>query len=214
MTVWTISGQAGSGGKHLARLLSERAGVPLVDPMTLGNDTANWARWGVGRVASWFSEAGALAGSMFVASADLRVTQAEVPTERELSEAMICEAARSPAVIADWSAFAVLAEHPGACHVRVRAPLEWRIARYARENCVPARVSEQALRTLERRRCAYVRRRHGRKLDAPENFALVCDASRLPFPDLVELLLFVARPSAGQRSPLPGSKRAANTASP
>ena len=190
MTVWTISAEAGSGGEHIARLLSERAGVPLVDPVTIGNDTTSRAWLGVGRVASWFSEAGACAGSMFVASADLRVTQ---PEERELSESLIHEAARSPAVIDDWCAFAVLAEHPGACHVRLRAPLEWRIARYARDNCVPARVAEQALRTLERRRCAYVRRRHGCKLDAPENFTLVCDASRLPFPDLVEVLLAAAR---------------------
>ena len=55
-----------------------------------------------------------------------------------------------------------------------------------------ARVAEQAVRTLERRRCAYVRRRHGRRLDAPENFTLVCDASRLPFLDLVEVLLTAA----------------------
>jgi cytidylate kinase len=193
VTVWTISAQAGSGGEQIARLLSERAGVALVDPRTIGNDTMHWARLGVVRVASWFSEAGACAGSMFVASADLRVTQAQVPTERELSESLICEAARSPAVIDDWSAFAVLAEHPGACHVRLRAPLDWRIARHARENCVSARVAEQELRSLERRRCGYVRRRHGRTLDAPENFTLVCDASRLPFPDLVEVLLTAAR---------------------
>jgi cytidylate kinase len=193
VTVWTISAQAGSGGEHLARLLSERAGVPLVDPLTPGNETANWARAGVGRVASWFSEAGACAGSMFVATADLRVAQPAVPTERELSAALIREAARSPAVIADWSAFAVLAEHPGACHVRVRAPLEWRVARFARDNCVPAREAEQALRTLERSRCAYVRRRHGRNLDAAENFTLVCDASRLPCSDLVEVLLTAAK---------------------
>ena len=192
MTVWTISAQAGSGGEQIARLLSQRAGVPLVDPVTIGNDTTHWARLGIGRVASWFSEVGACAGVMFVASADLRVTQAQVPTERELSESLICEAARSPAVIDDWSAFAILAEHPGACHVRLQAPLEWRIARYARENCVPARVAEQALRTLERRRCAYVRRRHGLRLDAPENFTLVCDASRLTFLDLVEVLLTAA----------------------
>jgi cytidylate kinase len=205
MTVWTISAQAGSGGEEIARLLSERAGVPLVDSPTIGNDTTHWARSSVGRVASWFTEAGACAGSMFVATADLRVTQAEVPTERELSESMICEAARSPAVIADWSAFAILAEHPAACHVRLRAPLEWRIARYARKNCVPARVSEQSLRTLERRRCAYMRRRHGCRLDAPENFTLVCDASHLPFADLVEVLLIAARLSAGRRSPTPVS---------
>jgi hypothetical protein len=179
--------------------------VRLVDSLMLGNDPAHWARSSVRRVASWFSEAGACAGSMFVATADLRVTQPAVPTEREVAEAMILEAARAPAVIADWSAFALLAEHPGACHVRVQAPLEWRITRYARENCVPARVSEQALRTLERRRCAEMRRRHGRRLGAPENFTLVCDASRMPFADLVEVLLIAARLSAGGRSPSPVS---------
>ena len=193
MTVWTISAQAGSGGEHVARLLSDRAGVPLFDPQTIGAGVTLQGSSGVGRIASWFCEAGAWAGSMFLASADLRFAQNDLPTERDLSESIICDAARSPAVIADWSAFAVLADHPAAYHIRVQAPLEWRIALYARENCVPARVSAQALRALERQRCAYVRRRHGRRLDATENFTLVCDVSRVPLTDLVEMLLLAAR---------------------
>jgi Cytidylate kinase-like family len=189
MTVWTISAQAGSGGEQIARRLSERAGVPLVDPLT--TDGAPLGRRGVRRIASWFTQAGACSGSMFVATADLRLVQPD-PSDRELSESLISEAARSPAVIADWSAFAVLADHPAACHVRVRAPLAFRIALYARENCVSAGVAEQALRALERERCAYVRQRHGRRLEAPENFTLVCDVSRLPLSDLVEVLLVAA----------------------
>lgn len=129
---------------------------------------------------------------MFVASPDLRLVQSEAPSERELTESMISEAARSPVVIADWSAFAVLADHPAACHVRVSAPLKWRVTLHARENCVSAEVAEQALTTLERERCAYMRQRHGRRLDAPENFTLVCDASRLPLTHVVDLLLAAA----------------------
>jgi cytidylate kinase len=189
VTVWTISAQAGSGGEQIAPLLAERVGVPLVDPLT--TDGAPHGRR-VRRIASWFFEAGACTGSMFVASTDLRLVQSETPTERELTESLISEAARSPAVIADWSAFAVLADHPAACHVRVRAPVEWRVARYARENCVSARVAEQELRTLERERCAYMRQLYGRQLDAPENFTLVCDASRLPPTHIVDLLLAAA----------------------
>jgi cytidylate kinase len=186
VTVWTISAQAGSGGEQIARLLAERVGVPLVAPLTTD---APHGRRGIRRIGSWLFEAGACAGSMFVASADLRFVQPDTPSERELTESMISEAARSPAVIADWSAFAVLADHPAACHVRVRAPVEWRVALYARENCVPAGDAEQALRTLERERCAYVRQRHGRRLDAPENFTLVCDASRLAPRHMVDLLV-------------------------
>jgi hypothetical protein len=191
VTVWTISAQAGSGGEQIARLLSERAGVPLVDPVA--TDGAPDRRRRARRLASWLSEAGACTGSMFVATADLRLVQSDTPSKRELTESMISEAARFPVVISDWSAFALLADHPAACHVRVRAPLEFRIALHARENCVSTAVAEQALRALERERCAYVRQRHGRRLDAPENFTLVCDASRLPLSDLVEVLLVAAR---------------------
>jgi cytidylate kinase len=190
VTVWTISAQAGSGGEHIARLLAERVGVPLVDPLT--TDGAPHGRRVVRRIASWFFEAGACAGSMFVATPDLRLVRSETPSERDLTESMISEAARSPSVIAEWSAFAVLADHPAACHARLRAPVEWRVARYARENCVSAAVAERALRTLERERCAYMRQRHGRRLDAPENFTLVCDASRLPPTHVVDLLLAAA----------------------
>jgi cytidylate kinase len=194
VTVWTISSQPGSGGEQIARLLSERAGVPLVDPRTMLDARGTVDRsTRIRRVADWLSEASASAGSMLVAPTNILPPRCEVPDYQELTDLIVLEAARSPAVILDWSAFAVLRDHPAAYHVRIRAPLKWRARLYARENCLPQEVSEQALSRLERERRSSLQRRKGEVPDAPENFALVCDASRIPSPDLVELLLVAGR---------------------
>src|SRR5688572_4508054 len=186
MTVWTISWQAGSGGERVAHLLAERAGVPLVDPQTVAAVRGALESEGrMGRVTTWLSDVGALAAPMFVAPADLLAARSELPSARELMESVILEAARSPAVVVDWSSFAILAEHPSACHVRIRAPLEWRIRLYAYENCLSRQASKQALDRLERQRNAFVQRRYRRVLDSVDNFTIVCDASRFPLNDLV-----------------------------
>jgi cytidylate kinase len=193
MTVWTISWQVGSGGERAAHLLAERAGVPLIDPYTVVAVRAASDRDpGMGRLMSWLSEAAASAAPMFVPPTDL-TQRSELPSVRELIESIILEGARSPAVVVDWSAFAILAEHPGACHVRIRAPLEWRIQLYARQHCLSRQASKQELDRLERQRNAFVERRYRRTLDSVDNFTVVCDASRFPLDDLVGVLLVAGR---------------------
>jgi cytidylate kinase len=194
MTVWTISWQAGSGGERVAHLLAERAGVPLVHPETVaavrGAFESN-AR--MGRLTSWLSDIAASGAPVFVAPTDLLAARTELPSARELIESVILEAARSPAVVVDCSAFAILAGHPGACHVRIRAPLEWRVRLYASENCLSRQESKQAVDRLERQRNAFVQRQYGAVLDSVDNFTIVCNASRFPPNDLVGVLLAAGR---------------------
>jgi cytidylate kinase len=192
MTVWTISWQAGSGGERVAHLLAERAGVPLVHPETVASVRGAFESE-VGRLTSWLCDVAASAAPVFVAPADLFAARRELPSARELIESVILEAARSPAVVVDCSAFAILAGHPGACHVRIRAPLEWRIQLYARENCLSRQAAKHALDRLERQRNALVQRQYAGALDSVDNFTIVCDASRFPLNDLVGVLLVAGR---------------------
>jgi cytidylate kinase len=194
MTVWTISSQAGSGGERVAHLLAERAGVPLVHPQTVtGVRRAFEIDGHMGRLTSWLSDVAISAAPVFVAPTDLLAPRSELPSARELIESVILEAARLPAVVVDCSAFAILAGHPNACHVRIRAPREWRIRLYARENCLSRQESKQAVDKLERQRNAFLQRQYRGKLDSVDNFTIVCDASRFPLNDLVGVLLVAGR---------------------
>jgi cytidylate kinase len=195
MALWTISWEAGSGGERIAELLAGRAGVPLVDPHAVA------ARQDVvddehsKRLPPWVSGV-ALSAPVFGISHEVLVEQSTAPSARERIEAVILEAARRPCVIADCAAFAILSDHPNACHVRVRAPLEWRARQYARDNCVSCEAARRALVREERHRHFQVRRAYGRALDSVDNFTIVCDTSRLQPDDLVGMLLAAGRANA------------------
>jgi cytidylate kinase len=197
MTVWTISWQVGSGGERIAHLLAERAGVPLVDPRTVAAARGRFEKHGqVGRIAPWISDL-SLSAAVLGAATDV-IARSALPSVREVIDSVILEAARSPAVITGCSAFAVLADHPSACHVRIRAPLDWRIRLYARENCLSLEASKRALLRLERKSDAQVQRAYRGMLDSAEHFTLICDSSRFLLDDLVAVLLRAGRRSADQ----------------
>ena len=192
MALWTISWQAGSGGEKVARLLADRAGVPLVDLLSPGaapSQSEKGAR--VTHLAPWVSDLALAAAPVFFFPVAEEVIAR--PSPRERVESMILEAGRTSCVVADCSAFAILADHRGACHVRIRAPLEWRIGMHARENCLSWEASRRTLLNLDRQRNDDVRRAYGRTLESAENFTVICDLSRLRLDDLVEVLLIAGR---------------------
>jgi cytidylate kinase len=194
MALWTISWEAGSGGERIAELLADRAGVSLVDPQAVLRATSEDR---ADRLVPWLSGL-ALSAPVFGITPEVLVEKSTAPTARERIEAVILEAARSPCVIADCAAFAILSDHPNACHVRVRAPLEWRARLYARDNCLSCEVARRALVRDERHRHYHVRRAYGRAPDSADNFTVVCDTSRLQVDDLVRVLLVAGRAGADQ----------------
>src|SRR6266498_2306937 len=184
MAVWTISSDEGSGGDEVARALAARVGVPLLDAETIASAVRSemGAEGRVGRrVASWLCDC--------VLSIPPVFGLVPPASRRELTERLILEAARSSCVVAYCTAFAVLAEHPGACHVRIRAPFDWRVRRHARENCLSRETSRKLLLRVDRKRAAYVRRVYGNRLNRFESFTVVCDSSRFGLDDLIDVLL-------------------------
>jgi cytidylate kinase len=201
MPHWTISWQEGSGGEVVARLLAQRAGVPLVDAETVAEAVEREFDLGGGggrllRLLPYFARAAAPVFS--VVPDETAIEESPCPSRLEMTESVILEAARSPCVVADCSAFAILAEHPSACHARIRAPLEWRIKRYASENCLSWEVAKRAVVQVERQRQLHLRRAYGRLLDSVDNFTVVFDASRFALDDLVGALLAWGRRGADQ----------------
>jgi cytidylate kinase len=89
-------------------------------------------------------------------------------------------------------AFAVLADCAPAVHVRLRAPLEWRIVNHQREELVDRRCAEKRLRNDDHRKQAWVKSLYRVDLDDTRLFSLVLDASRFSPDRLVDTLLAAA----------------------
>ena len=197
MGVWTISAQEGTGGARVAAELAAAADVSLLDRETLAllAHQADPAlpeldeldgRFGSRLTMLSLSTAIAVGSAAAVQEIELRQ---KLPA---LGRAVVGDAARSPCVIYAPAAFAALPQHPSAIHVRLRAPLECRIAAYQREQLVDRRCAEKALKREDHRMRAWVKSLYRVDIDDARNFSLVLDASRLSPGRLVEILFAAA----------------------
>jgi cytidylate kinase len=193
VTVWTISAQEGTGGTRVAAELAAAAQVPLLDRQALGALAH--------QVDPTLPETGDLEArfgrfTMLSLSAALSVGSAEAFREVELRQklpalgrAILGEAARAPCVIYLPAAFAALEDHPSTLHVRLRAPLECRVAAYQREHLVDRRCAEKRLRQADHRTQAWVKSLYRVDIDDASRYSLVLDASRFSRERFVAILL-------------------------
>ena len=147
MRIWTISAEAGAGGERVAAELAAVAGVSLLDFKALSSlaqdrigdvpDLADLEERVGGRL-----NAIGLSLAMIGTGSALAVSELEFRrTLPELGRAVLGEAARSPCVILAPTAYLGLRDHESAIHVRIHAPLEWRINAYQRLPTRPYRRS-------------------------------------------------------------------------
>jgi hypothetical protein len=193
MTVWTISAQEGTGGTRVASELASTAQVPLLDREGLAR-LAHEIEPALPALDELESRFGRF--TMLSLSAALSVGAAEAFREVELRQklpdlgrAVLGEAARSSCVIYAPAAFAALADHPSAVHVRLCAPLECRIASYRREQLVERRCAEKELKRADHRMQAWVKSLYHVSIDDAQRFSLVLDTSRFSPERIVEILL-------------------------
>ena len=193
MTVWTISAQEGTGGGRLAGELAAAAGVPLFDREAIAA-LAHELDPELPELVDLEARFGRF--TMLSLSAALTVGSAEAFQEVELRQnlptlgrTVLGEVARSPSVIYIPAAFAALRDHPAAIHVRLYAPLEWRVATYQREHLVDRRCAEKALRQADHRTQAWVKSLYHVDIDDARNYSLVADVSRFSADRLVEIVL-------------------------
>jgi Cytidylate kinase-like family len=194
MAVWTISAQAGTGGEDVAARLAAAAGAPLLDRKTL----ALYAHRLNPLVEDGEELEARVGGALNLAALSLAMTTGSVEaflelqlrkTLPELGRAVLTDAARRPCVIFAAAAFAALPEHPFAIHVRLRAPLDWRIANHRREHLVDRRCAEKAVKHDDHLKHAWVKTLYHVDVDDLRLFSVVLDASRSSTDRLVEILL-------------------------
>jgi hypothetical protein len=194
MAVWTISAQAGTGGEDVAARLAAAAGAPLLDRKTL----ALYAHRLNPVVDDGEELEARVGGALNLAALSLAMTTGSLEafhelqlrkTLPELGRAVLSDAARRPCVIFAAAAFAAVREHPSAIHVRLRAPLEWRIANYQREHLVDRRCAEKAVKHDDHLKHAWVKTLYHVDADDLRLFSVVLDASRSSTDRLVAILL-------------------------
>jgi hypothetical protein len=197
MAVWTVSAEEGTRGDQFAASLAAASDVPLLDRSALSSLAAE-LHPDLGtlaeidelekRVGSWL----ALLALGLPFSPDAANAAREIQLHRalpELGRAVTAEAARRPCVIYAPAAFAAMPKHPGAVHLRLRAPLEWRIAGYARDHIVDRRCAEKAVKHDDHLKHAWVKSLYHVDISDTRHFAVVLDASRFSLERLVDIAL-------------------------
>jgi hypothetical protein len=193
MAVWTIAADEGTGAARVASGLARGAGVTLLDRAALAElvhaiDPDLSTRELEERVGGKLDLL-ALSVAMSTGSAEAYRELRLRKTLPDLGRTVLEKAAREPCVILAAAAFAVLRDHPAAVHVRLRAPLEWRISAYRHEHLVDRRRAESEVKHDDRVKRAWVDSLFHLDLDDPRAFTIVLDVSRLSEDRVIETLL-------------------------
>jgi cytidylate kinase len=102
-------------------------------------------------------------------------------------------ALRSGGVILGRAGAVVLADHPGALHVRLDAPLRRRVLQTAALNELPEREARRLVEDNDRARAAYVRHFYRVNPAEPTLYHLVLDSTSIPVPACVDLIVAAAQ---------------------
>src|SRR3954471_2129364 len=196
----TLSASYGAGGSRIGPLVAEVLGVPFVDrvittglaerlgmdPETVSaRDDAGPTR--LDRVLSSLAAIGGLTGADVTAQLGDR-------TFVEATEELVRDAcAGEGAVILGRAGAIVLADRPGALHVRLDGPLERRIEAAMEIEGVDREAAEHRAADNDAARSGYVRSFYGVDAADPKLYDLVIDTTRLPTDVCVALIAEAAR---------------------
>jgi cytidylate kinase len=212
MTLVTISAQYGAGGSSVAPAVAEALGVPFVDraiPVqvarelgvsteeSLARDDRAEPRW----VSRWLAGAAQVAAVTSTAAATPVDVAGYVLSDQAFvahTEKVIRELATSTgAVVLGRAAAVVLADRPGALHVRLRGPRDRRLRQAMELRGIDADTARWEMADTDRARAAYVRRFYRCDPDDAGLYHLVCDSTAVPLAAVVELIAVTARAFPG-----------------
>lgn len=205
MRTVTISATYGTAGHEVGPAVAERLGVPFVDraiPTAVAADLGcsleealahdDRAEHGLGRLLS-----GALRlPTVTFGGVDMYVPGPLPHAPEEFvrrAEKVLRETARTRGgVFLGRAGALVLADHPGALHVRLDAPLERRVRRAAELGGMTEREARRIIEDNDRARSAYVRAFYRADPADPRHYHLLVDTTVIPVPVCVDMIVMAA----------------------
>jgi cytidylate kinase len=195
----TFSRQFGAGGSEVARRVAATLEWALVDNEVV-DKVAERAGMPAAEVAAHDERAPGfierLAQTLAASAPDV-ITTDETPmparTEQKLvrlTEIVVAEIAdREKVVLVGRAAPAVLARLTGTLHVKLVAPLPWRISVAARRLGLDLKAAEKALVDADDNRRRYHKQYYARDWDDPCNYDMVLNTAALGFEEVVEVVV-------------------------
>lgn len=202
MPVITISASYGSGGSRVGPAVAERIGGHFVD-RAIPAEVA--ARLEVPLAEAHAHDDRASSGLMGLLArvpnlSGVVLPEPENPLFQRETERLIREAAGHGNVVVLGRAGAlVLADHPGALHVRLHGPERARLRQAIAIEGIDAEEAARRMRDVDRAREGYVRHFYGADSRSCEHYHLVLDSTAIDLDACAELI--VAAAAARERAP-------------
>ncbi|GIH74815.1 AAA family ATPase [Planobispora longispora] len=201
MRVVTISATYGTAGSVIGPAVAERLGVPFVDRAIPGAVAAELgctleealshddrSEHGLG----WLLSGASRLPTATFGGVDVYLPGALPPSPEDFAvhtENVIKQVAHEQGgVILGRAGALVLADHPGALHVRLDAPPRRRILRTAALTGLSERQARKLVEDNDRARTAYVRHFYRADPASPHLYHLVVDSTVIPVDACVELI--------------------------
>ncbi|HZV05878.1 MAG TPA: cytidylate kinase-like family protein [Gemmataceae bacterium] len=198
MNVITVSRAYGAGGGEVARRLAETLGWELLDRELLHRAAA------VEHVPD--AELERLDEKALSMGDRLRLHPPHQRYMHGLTEAARQAAARGKVVLVGRGTRQLLGDNPDAFHLRLVAPLDWRVQRMALREGWSMEQARQRCLEVDHSRERFTRYFFGPDALQPEHFDLVANSDRVRLDDVVTLVQELARPKEEEESETPPAK--------
>ena len=210
--VVTINGQLGSGREDVAALVAEHLGVSVMDSEIISQaarqagvseDTLRNSQRHSGLISRMLESLGKFGaaggdgtGMEGYAPVSLLTTSSDY---RELVERVLRQVADKPAVILGYSGQIALQDTPGAFHVFIHAPVEFRARRHSMAAGLPIDRARRELEASDRERVQFYQSAYHVNWYDTRLYDLVLDMSVISIQGAAELIANLARASGTPR---------------
>jgi len=199
MNVITVSREYGAGGGEAAGRLAEALGWELLDRELLHRAAA--AEHVPDAELERLDEKAVSLADRF------RLRPPHQKYIHGLTEAVRQAASRGKVVLVGRGARQLLGEAPGAFHLRLVAPRDWRVARMAEREGWSLDEARARCAEVDRTRERFTRFFFGAGAALPDQYDLVANTARVPVEDVVEVTAALARGEAAGEAPVGGRPR-------
>lgn len=186
----TLFEQYGAGAEAIGRKVAERLGVPYIGQRLSSTDIEAAETTGLELESGWDRFVRSLA-NRGVSDADLNLGSDQAADRHLAAQNTIevLDAVGSGGVILGRNATVILAQHPGALHVRLNAPAHVRVGRAAELDGITAEVAEERREQEDLIRAELSQRLYGGNPNDDENYDVVVNTGRYSLDEAADMII-------------------------